>query len=155
MIVVRVARGISDHFPARASEWGFAGLLIGLGYVFAGSPDLFDASRSYSGLARLADETVWGSACIAIGVVRLLALVINGTFAESWYGRWSPHVRGVCAFLSCGIWFPLWAGFIAIDGAPIVKLFTFTVLLIDAYNIRRVWSDAGRTSKAYADAGQS
>jgi hypothetical protein len=73
-----------------------------------------------------------------IGLVRLLALIVNGTFADSIYARWSPHVRGVCAFLSCGIWFPLWAGFFAVSGAPIVKLFTFTVLAIDAYNVRRV-----------------
>jgi hypothetical protein len=62
MIVVRVARVISEHFPARASEWGFSGLLIGLGYVFASSPELFADSRSYSRLARVADETLWAMA---------------------------------------------------------------------------------------------
>lgn len=152
MIVVRVARGIREHFPARASEWGFSGLLIWLGCVFTRWPELFDRSLSYSGLAGLADETVWGAACIAIGLVRLAALVINGTFADTWYGRWSPHVRGVCAFLSCGVWFPILAGFVLIDGAPIIKGYTFIVFAIDAYNIRRVWTDAGRTVKAYADA---
>jgi hypothetical protein len=155
VIIVRVARGITEHFPARASEWGFAALLIWLGFIFAGSPQLFAGSQSYGGLARLADEGVWAAASISIGVVRLVALIVNGTFADSWYGRWSPHVRGICAFLSCGIWFPICAGFLLVEGAPIIKAYTSVVFAIDAYNIRRVWKDAGRTVKAYADAASS
>lgn len=146
MIIVRIGRGIKEHFPARASEWGFAALLAGLGWLFLKNPDLFDASLAYGNLARLADEKFWGIACITIGLARLLALIINGTFADSRYGRWSPHVRGTCAFLSCGVWFPLAGGFLAQDRTLIVTLYAVTVLVIDAYNIRRVWHDAGRAT---------
>lgn len=152
MIIVRVARGITDHFSARASEWAFAGLLISLGWLFLSSPDLFDASLSYGGLANLADEIVWGWACIGVGAIRLVALIINGTFAGTWYGGWSPHVRGVCAFLSCGVWFPIFAGFLMAGRPLVVLLYAATVLGLDAYNIRRVWADAGRAEKAKADA---
>lgn len=152
MIIVRVARGITEHFPARASEWGFAALLIWLGSLFLHYPALFDASLSYAGLAKLADEVVWGWACIAIGSLRLVALVINGTFAGTWYGRRSPHVRGVCAFLSCGIWFPIFAGFLVSERPLLIVCYAGVVLGLDAYNIRRVWADAGRASEARADA---
>ncbi len=154
MIVVRVARGITEHFPARASEWGCAGLLIWLGSMFSRWPDIFDGSLSYGGLARLADEAVWGAVCVVIGVLRLAALVINGTFASSWYGRWSPHVRGACAFASCGVWFPLLWGFSSADRPLLIFGFVGFVFLIDFYNIRRVWADAGRSEKASADAAK-
>lgn len=155
MIIVRVARGISEHFPTRASEWGFSGLLIWLGALFLEYPALFDASLSYGGLARIADETVWGSACITIGLLRLVALVVNGTFAGTWYGRWSPHVRAACAFLSCGIWFPVFAGFLASERWPLlIVCYAGVVFALDAYNIRRVWTDAGRAVKAHADAAR-
>lgn len=154
MIVVRVARGIREHFPARASEWGFAGLLIWLGWVFVSWPGIFDTSLSYGGLARLADELVWGTVCIVVGVLRLAALIVNGTFADTWYGRWSPHVRGACAFLSCIVWFPIWAGFVATERPLLIPGFVACIFLIDAYNIRRVWADAGRSDKAVADAAQ-
>lgn len=154
MIIVRMARGITEHFPARASEWHFSILLIGLGHLFFQYPALFDASLSYGGLARLADETIWGAVCVAVGLLRLTALVINGTFAGTWYGRWSPHVRGVCAFLSCGVWFPIFAGFLVSERPLIVTYLAGVVLSLDGYNIWRVWADAGRASKAYADASR-
>lgn len=153
MIVVRVAKGITEHFPARASEWGFAVLLIWLGDLFLRSPGMFESSPNYDGLARLAsNEAVWGVVSIAVGLVRLAALVVNGTFANSWYGRWSPYVRGICAFLSFGVWFPLFVGFYGAEKTVIVLGFVGCVLAIDAYNIRRVWTDAGR---AHAHAAKS
>lgn len=144
MIVVRVARGIREHFPARASEWGFAWLLIYCGWLFWNRPDMFASSLAYAGLARMADEQAWSLGCVTVGSLRLLALIVNGTFAATWYGRWSAHVRGACAFLSCGVWFPLFFGLLP-TGRPLGLLHGYVaiVLLIDFYNIRRVWSDAG------------
>lgn len=152
MIVIRVARGITEHFPARASEWGFATLMTWLGWMFVRHPDIFEGSLSYGVLSRLGDEQIWGLACVVIGVLRLIALIINGTFAHTWYGRYSPHVRGTCALLSCGIWFLLLCGFLFADRPVLILGFVACVFSIDFYNIRRAWYDAGRSAKAAIDA---
>lgn len=152
MIIVRVARGIKEHFPNRVNEWAFAGLLAWLGALFIQYPALFDTSMSYANLAQLADERVWGVACILIAGVRLLALGVNGTFAGTWYSQWSPRVRGVCAFLSCGIWFPIFAGF-AISNRPFLLVcYAGTIFFLDAYAFTRTWNEAGRVTKANANA---
>lgn len=154
MIIVKLAGGIRDHFPARASEWGFAALLLWIGYFLAVTPGTFVTSAGYAGLAALADEATWRIVCFVVGSLRLLALVINGTFATTWYGRWSPHVRGACAFLSCGVWLPLMWGFLLSERPLLINGFVGVVLAIDVYNIRRVWADAGRSDQAVVNASE-
>lgn len=147
MLIYRVARGVRDHFPVRATEWGFAALLLDTGRVLlTGEPNF--TSRAFAPLAEYASETVWGLGCVTVGALRLLALLVNGTFAGTAYMRWSPHVRMACAFASCFFWTQItlayWAGAPeAVSGVAYKWL-----LIIDAYNVFRCAQDMREIDEA-------
>lgn len=152
MIVVRIAAGIKEHFPARRSEWVLAGFLGGWG-VILGAPDaVFDTSRTFDGLRAFGSEASWAWTCLLIGAVRLLALLINGTFAHTAYGRYSPHVRGSLAFLSCFIWTAISIG-IYNSGVSSTGLVIYPGLLfLEITNVSEALKDAGEVDRSHWDA---
>lgn len=153
MIVLRLAHGIRSHFPARVSEWALAAALTTWGYILLLPQDTFAISPAYRHMAAMASETKWGSAAVTIGGVRLLALIINGTFAETPYGKISPHVRGLTAFFSCFAWVQILIGLLgsgdAVPGIGIV----FWVLVLDIYNTVRAFGDAGDVDRVRKNGG--
>lgn len=139
MIIVRVVRGITDHFPARASEWALASMLMLWGHILLVSPGIFESSTAFRELASFASETVWGFACLAMGGARLTALFVNGSFPKF---RYSPHVRAVMSYFSCYFWFAISFG-ILLSQIPTTDLAVYPVLLLlDVYNGHRAACDA-------------
>lgn len=148
MVVLRVIRGIHDHFPARASEWALSVMLFNLGLILALPRQTLQESPSLSGLARIASEDVWAWALLIIGSVRLMALVINGTFVHTTYGRWSPHVRAFLAFASCFFWMQITVG-LTLSPTFATGLGIYPVLLaLDMYNTARAAGDAALVDRA-------
>jgi hypothetical protein len=148
MIVVRIAGGIREHFPARVSEWIMTGAILGWYLVLSADPTTFDTSRSFEVLARYGDEASWALLCFVVGLVRLLALVVNGTFHQF---RYAPHLRGVASFVACVFWGQIALGVIVAwwlggSGTGVVAYLTFMV--IEAWNLFRAWADVGAARKA-------
>lgn len=104
-VYARITRGVRDHLYVRRSEWGCAAVITWWGVALLAPGETFTISPSYAGLSRLAPEWVWGVICLTLGMFRLAALIINGTFRGSWYSRYSPHVRAVTAYLTGMIYF--------------------------------------------------
>lgn len=102
MIVVRLARGVTDHFMLRFPEWIGTAFLLRFSLTLATANGTFATSHSYDAMAEVADERVWAAAIGAVAVLRLAALVINGFF--DWSRRRSPAVRSLTAGLSAGVW---------------------------------------------------
>ncbi|MGO4287491.1 hypothetical protein [Bosea sp. TAB14] len=96
-------------------------------------------------------ESTWGWFAIAIGVFRLLALVVNGTFSGTWYGRWSPHVRALASFLSCFLWLQITFGLLASDAATTGLAVYPGLLVLDAMNIVAATKDAASMDRVVAD----
>lgn len=143
MILARVARGVTEHFPARASEWALAGMMMIWGIIVLQPGDLFAKMPAYAYMHWIAPEQAWGMATISVGAVRLMALVINGTFLDTWWGKWSPWVRCILSFASCFLWFAISFGLI---GSHVLStgLATYPFLFaLDAWNCRRAAGDAG------------
>lgn len=109
-MLVRVAGGITNHFPARASEWVMSVMMIHWGVNLLRPDDLFSITPALSHMRLMASENVWGWGAVSIGATRLVALVINGSFPDTWYGRWSPHVRALMSWLSAFVWFQVSIG---------------------------------------------
>lgn len=148
---VRLYLGIHDHFPARRSEWVLAGMLVAWGYILIG-PDLtFAGNRAWSQMAAMMDERAWGWLAIAIGAFRLLALIINGTFSGTWYGRWSPHIRALASFMTCFLWFQISFGLWVSDAATTGLALYPGLFVLDAMNIVAASKDAAGMDKAVAD----
>lgn len=148
---VRLYLGIHDHFPARRSEWVLAGIMVAWGWILLKPTSVFASHPSWSQMAAMMDEATWGWLAIAIGSFRLLALIVNGTFARTWYGRWSPHVRALASFLSCFLWFQISFGLWASDAATTGLAVYPGLLVLDAMNIVAASKDAASMDKAVAD----
>jgi heme exporter protein D len=148
---VRLYLGIHDHFPARRSEWVLACIMVAWGWILLKPTTVFASHPSWSQMAAMMDEATWGWLAIAIGSFRLLALIVNGTFARTWYGRWSPHVRALASFLSCFLWFQISFGLWASDAATTGLAVYPGLLVLDAMNIVAASKDAASMDKAVAD----
>lgn len=148
---VRLYLGIHDHFPARRSEWVLAGIMIAWGWLLIGPSTTFAQSAEWGQMAAMADERTWGWLAIWIGAFRLAALIVNGTFGHSWYGRWSPHVRALASFCTCFLWFQISFG-LWISDATTPGLAVYPGLFVlDAMNIVAASKDAAGMDKAVAD----
>lgn len=147
----RLYLGITDHFPARRSEWVLAGIMVVWGWLLLGPDTVFNGNPAWAQMAAMMQEETWGWLAIGVGAFRLAALIINGTFAGTWYGRWSPHVRAFASFLSCFLWFQIAFGLWA-SGAATTGLAVYPGLLVlDAMNIVAASQDAAGMDKAVAD----
>lgn len=145
MIVVRVLRGIQSHFPNRVAEWFLSVALLNWGLILLGtSSDIFTVYNTYAGLARLATEFTWGILATSIGLLRLTALVINGTFYDTWYSAYSPHVRGMTSFFSCFFWTQIVLSHIVIIPlSPAIAIYA-TFLFMDVWCMNIAWKEAGK-----------
>lgn len=99
MLILRIGRGVIDHFPVRRSEWVSSLTMIGWGAILA--LDGLPLYGSWRYLSISLSETAWATLFVVLGFMRLIILGINGSFPNSWYGPWSPHLRvaasGICA----------------------------------------------------------
>lgn len=149
MIVLRLAQGVQKHFAARRSEWALAFGLTGWGYVVAKPSILFTTVPAYSYMAQMASEATWGRGALIIGMLRILALIINGTFPGTIYGEYSPAVRGVFSFASCFVWASITIGlFASTADAPGSFIYLFVCFCLDFTNGYSAMQDFGRVRGA-------
>jgi hypothetical protein len=138
--LVRFWSGITAHFRTRVTEWFAAALLIQLGVTFYLPPEVFPVQPSWAVLAQIAPEETWGIVMLAIGALRVGALTINGTYQGF---RWSPHIRALTAFLSCGVWLQvvmsLWLSPVPGTGLGTYRL----ILCLELWNVWRAALDVG------------
>ena len=142
-VYARVYRGVRDHFPARASEWVLGFALTSWGALLLRPGAMFDTSPAFRTMASMASENVWGWAAIAIGISRLFALILNGTFPTTWYGRFSPHVRGVMSILSMFVWLSITLGLYRVETENTGVAIYFWLMVLDVWNCGRAFRDAG------------
>lgn len=148
---VRLYLGIQEHFPARRSEWVLAGMMLAWGMILLRPGELFADNPAWAQMSLYMSEEYWGKLAVAVGTFRLVALIINGTFATTWYGRWSPHVRALASFLSCFIWFQITFGLVNSNAATTGLAVYPGLLVLDAMNIVAASRDAAGMDRAVAD----
>ena len=148
---LRVYDGVRHSFPTRWLEWLMAVYITWWGVSFIGvSPDpnpAIAAKSAWHDLTFWAPIPIWSLLMILIGVARLLALAINGTFRDTIYSQYSPVVRGACAFLSGVVW-----AFVALSSlsAGTQSAITYpTVFLIEWFMAWFVFGEAGDNLRAH------
>ena len=107
MIAVRIGKGVTDHLPFRLSEWGMAVNVLGIGVLFLTKTQAY-SNPGFVVFAGWASEQTWGIILTVIGGLRLIALIVNGTFNN--VAPWSVRVRALTSFFSVFAWFCLCAG---------------------------------------------
>lgn len=148
MIIFRIARGIRVHFPTRVSEWIMTGAVLGWATVLGADHNTFGSSPSFVVLAHYGSEEAWAFLCLFVGLLRLTALTVNGTFRTF---RYSPHLRGMASFIACVFWGQIALGICLAwssggSGTGAVAYSTFMV--IEMWNLIRAWVDVGASRKA-------
>lgn len=147
MIILRVYRGVADHFPIRVSEWLMLWPAFGLWVALQSSPDMFQTSPSFAYLAAWANEGTWSAIIGLCGVARLTALTINGTFKGF---AFSPHIRAGASIIGVLIWSQISLGFfmafVNAGGAASGVVAWSTMVLLELVNSYRSWSDVGKNA---------
>ncbi|OWJ69298.1 hypothetical protein CDV50_18765 [Haematobacter massiliensis] len=148
MIVVRRLReGIVAHFPIRFSEWLMLFPAVAMGIALRFQQDMFSLTPSFAAVARWGDETFWAVLLLGCGAMRLLALVVNGTFAGF---RWSPHLRALASVAGALTWAQFAVGILSaavFEGGTWSGVVMYsTMLLAEIVNLARASGDiqAGR-----------
>ena len=148
VIVRRVTRGVAAHFPVRASEWLMVWPTFWMGVALMIQPAMFDTSPSFSVLSRWADESVWSTLAVSCAFIRLVALVVNGTFERFPY---SPYIRAFASFTGAGFWGQFTLAFftaaMAGGGSLSAVVAYSTFLLAEFLNIWRSFSDLARSAR--------
>ena len=143
---IRIVTGIARHLPERGLEWVMAVNIIWWGWkITAPDPQWANPVAWEFMLSWGLSEEGWGWLCVIIGAIRLLALVINGTFADTWYSALSPWVRACTAGMGAIVWFMVFLSVSAANtsGAGIYQL----PLILDLWCSLHVFFATGRASR--------
>ncbi|MGQ4273380.1 hypothetical protein [Terrihabitans sp. B22-R8] len=132
-----ILRNAVSHFRARATEWIAAAGLTAWGVSLLRNEFAFASSPNFDNLAAMASEWQWGLICAAVGAVRLIALLVNGTYDGFQY---SPHLRAATAFIACFVWCSIWIGFLP---SPTATVAYFMILAFEINNVSRAAADIG------------
>lgn len=149
--VLRVYRGVRHSFPTRWLEWLMAIFIIVWGANFLGvvadTDPAVAVKSAWHSMTFWAPLPVWACLMITVGGLRLLALAINGTFADTIYSQYSPIVRAGGAFVGGIIW-----AFVALSAlkAGTQSSITYpTIMIIEWFMAYFVFGEAGDNLRAH------
>lgn len=89
----------------RASEWLSALAMTSWGLVLLDEGRTFDLV-SYQGIRLYAEEATWAAICLAVGLLGLVALAVNGRLPQG-----SPILRAACSAFRVFFWGNIAFGF--------------------------------------------
>jgi hypothetical protein len=112
------------HFNNRISEAGHALIMIGLGVQIVATPTA--DFRALDLLARMVPEGSIAMLFIAVGIIRMAALIANGHWPE--YGPW---LRAIGALVGALVWSQMFLSLVVVPpdhltslNAPVYLVFT-------------------------------
>jgi hypothetical protein len=147
MIALRLVRGVTGHFVGRWPEWILSAILFSLGCKLLGSGDTFASGSGFNVMAKVATEEHWGIFLCSVSGARLVALVINGTFAP--FARLSPIVRSALGAMSGFAWFAIALGIYLANPEGWGYLTYSGLLVADMINAMLAGGDAGASERRF------
>lgn len=147
--LLRVYEGVKHSFPMRWLEWVMAGLMVGWGIGFLGIhyDPIAGKGVAWHTLFFFAPQAVWSVVMASLGVLRLGALTINGTFRDTFYDRFSPIVRGMTAGLCGSVWFIVSLSYLS-AGAQSGLTYS-AIFIIESFIAYFVLGEAGDNLRAH------
>ena len=128
----------------RLYEWGAAAILIWIGAVLVHPVEVWTTAASRQAVA-VASEPVWGAVFLAVGLVRAIALAINGRAPQG-----SPMARAIGAGLSCGLFAA--TSVLFLKTAPAGLISGGLLLILAAMDCVIVWRATRELQSARRDA---
>lgn len=103
-------KSIREHFKLRFSEWIIGLMLLLWGVTLLINTSLFEVyPAAFNSMSDITTQKIWGIMAIGIGLLRLIFLIINGTW------RRSAHLRAIGSGLSACIWTVVWSSYLNSD----------------------------------------
>jgi hypothetical protein len=126
----------------RAIEWLFASMMMTWGAMLL-LPGNMLAQPTFELLLAVAPERTWGFFSIAVGYIRVMALVINGHWRRSPILRMMASVLGMM-WWTCLAWF---YGLAMLKGAPPFPMYgcMFLFIFFEGYSAYRCGEDAAKS----------
>ena len=137
MIIVHSFESLKESFEARASEWSLTGVMVSLALAFLFNEGLFYRDTLEGMRDIINSRFAWITIMSFVGLTRFAVLIVNGAYWRT------PHLRSLTAFLSAGIWFLFFMGFVR-NGSLMMAIMPW-VFLLDAYNAKRAGREAGKS----------
>lgn len=143
-VFAHIRDNFEKAFFPRLSEWWAAALLMGVGWMLGSNPDLMDnqMTHAYDLMLMIAEQQKWAIIMKLFATARLFVLLINGAW------RRSPHLRALCAILSCFFWTQIALSFAPIFGFAF--MFAAGILALDFVNTIRAARDARTVDYGHA-----
>jgi len=140
-----IIRSIKEHWPSRTLEWLMAGFLLNWGLYVLLHPEMFTnagTSQIFAGMVGMSNwiseypALVWGGAAFLTGLLRGLALFVNGAYVRT------PMIRVIASFASMFIVTQIIVGLYR-TGVPQTGLVTYSWLVVaDLISAYRAAHDA-------------
>ena len=136
-----VLQNASAHFEIRASSWFMAWMTLGVGISMTANPTMLTGSINaaiyFRHMSELADQSIWRALFLIVGISRLMALTINGSFPAF---RWTPHIRFFMSCLSAMLWANV--AYSVIGGLPTIGTVVYPFLiLVEVHNAVQAFRD--------------
>lgn len=146
---------LKQHFPARWPEWFMSALLVTWGGYTVLFPEIFTQPATAAlvrGMIEMAGNfppsAVWGLTALSVGVVRAVALFINGAYTRT------PLIRVLMSFASSFIFTQVSIGFLK-SGVPNWGLVVYPGLVVmDIVSVYRAATDMVYAEKTRHDIKQ-
>lgn len=110
---------VRQRFRLRVLEWQNATIAIGFGLFLLFNPDLF-AAASFRGF--IGGNVIWGIASAGVGMVGVVALIINGTVPKP-----TAALRTIAALLEVLLFLMVCLGFL-VSGTWTTGIWTYGVI---------------------------
>lgn len=154
---IRIVEGVAHSFPDRKIEWlmGAWALVWSAKWLLDPADNFVSAGGAWEGLRYLfVSDVVFAGGMFLVATARLVALLVNGTFTETLYARYSPLVRAITGALCGFFWLAIWLSALASSGqgsvtfwAPMLIEFLTAIFIVDeSADVLREWRN-GRTDK--------
>lgn len=148
MALLRITRGIANHFHIRLTEWAMLWPCFLMGAVLIFQDDMFSLSPSFSTLAQWYSEDAWAMIVLACAAIRMVALIVNGTFDGF---KYSPHMRATASLVSLFFWSQFCLGFLVawvtgVGALSAVAAYS-TFILLEVINFARSTRDIAENIK--------
>jgi hypothetical protein len=149
-VFAMLGRGAAHHFALRVSDWFAGSVMLSFGVALIAWPSILHTFAYYRLLSRILPDCFWGYVCLTIGIGRVTALTINGTFPLF---RWSPQLRLAMASMSSFIWFQIALGLLVSDQPTAMIAVYPQLFLFDMYNVFLAASEAGVSERLHYHVG--
>jgi hypothetical protein len=155
MTFVHVVKSATEHFERHVPEWLMAWFIVLWGANLLDPFVSFDVAlpawRGMTAIPFLHDAKSWGWFTLSIGLVRVLALFINGRLGGTPYATLTPRMRSLTALAGATAWFVVAT---SVGQAPTPGRITYVLpLVMDVWCVFYAARDTGRVQqKATRDA---